>query len=78
MKTDETYEILTIPAGRSSGAIRIPIIDNQVYQPAEKTFTLQLRLEGGQGNACRRRCNADGHGHYHGRRPGSGGERLGS
>ena len=42
VKTDETYEIFTIPAGRSSGAIRIPITDDQVYESADETFTLQL------------------------------------
>ena len=40
--TDQTYKIFTIPANRDTGAIRIPITDNQVYGPAEKTFTLQL------------------------------------
>ena len=41
-----TYKIFRISALQPSHLIRIPIIDNQVYQPAEKTFTLQLRLEG--------------------------------
>ena len=41
-----TYKIFRISVQQPSHLIRIPIIDNQVYQPAEKTFTLQLRLEG--------------------------------
>ena len=41
-----TYKIFRISALQHTRLIRIPIIDNQVYQPAEKTFTLQLRLEG--------------------------------
>ena len=36
----------TVGSGRGSATIRIPIIDDQVYELAEKTFTLQLRLEG--------------------------------
>ena len=32
----------TVGSGQGSATIRIPIIDNQVYEPAEKTFTLQL------------------------------------
>ena len=42
METGQTYKILNIPAGRSSGTIRIPIIDDQVYESADETFTLQL------------------------------------
>ena len=34
--------ILNIPAGQSSGIIRIPITDDQVYESADETFTLQL------------------------------------
>ena len=41
-----TYKIFRISTHQPSHLISIPIIDNQVYQPAEKTFTLQLRLEG--------------------------------
>ena len=41
-----TYKIFRISTHQPTHLIRIPIIDNQVYQPAEKTFTLQLRLEG--------------------------------
>ena len=40
--TAQTYKVFTIPAGQSSGAIRIPITDDQVYEPADETFTLQL------------------------------------
>ena len=40
--TGQTYKILNIPAGQSSGAIRIPIIDDQAYESADETFTLQL------------------------------------
>ena len=36
----------TVGSGRGSATIRIPIIDDQVYELAEKTFTLQLWLEG--------------------------------
>ena len=42
VETGQTYKILNIPAGRSSGAIRIPITDDQVYESADETFTLQL------------------------------------
>ena len=42
VETGQTYKILTIPAGRSSGIIRIPITDDQVYESADETFTLQL------------------------------------
>ncbi len=42
VETGQTYKILNIPAGRSSGAIRIPIIDDQVYESADETFTLHL------------------------------------
>ena len=42
VETGQTYKMLNIPAGRSSGAIRIPIIDDQVYESADETFTLQL------------------------------------
>ena len=42
VETGQTYKILNIPAGQSSGAIRIPIIDDQVYESADETFTLQL------------------------------------
>ena len=42
VETGQTYKILNIPAGRSSGTIRIPIIDDQVYESADETFTLQL------------------------------------
>ena len=40
--TGQTYKIFSIPANRDTGAIRIPITDNQVHGPAKKTFTLQL------------------------------------
>ena len=40
--TAQTYKVFTIPAGQSSGTIRIPITDDQVYEPADETFTLQL------------------------------------
>ncbi len=42
VETGQTYKMLNIPAGQSSGAIRIPIIDDQVYESADETFTLQL------------------------------------
>ena len=42
VETGQTYKILSIPASRSSGTIRIPITDDQVYESADETFTLQL------------------------------------
>ena len=42
VKTGQTYKILTILANRSSGTILIPIIDDEVYESAGETFTLQL------------------------------------
>ena len=42
VETGQTYKILVIPAGQSSATIRIPIIDDQVYESADETFTLQL------------------------------------
>ena len=42
VETGQTYKILNIPASRSSGTILIPIIDDQVYESAGETFTLQL------------------------------------
>ena len=42
VETGQTYKILTIPAGQSSATIRIPITDDQVYESADETFTLQL------------------------------------
>ena len=48
--TDQTYKILNIPAGQSTGIIRIPITDNQVYGPAKKTFTLQLTNQNNKAN----------------------------
>ena len=42
VETDQTYKILSIPASRSSGVIRIPIIDDRMYESADETFTLQL------------------------------------
>ena len=42
VETGQTYKMLTIPAGRSSGTILIPMIDDQVYESADETFTLQL------------------------------------
>ena len=42
VETGQTYKILNIPAGRSSGTIRIPVTDDQVYESADETFTLQL------------------------------------
>ena len=40
--TGQTYKILNIPAGQNSATIRIPITDDQVYESADETFTLQL------------------------------------
>ena len=40
--TAQAYKTFTISEGQGTGAIRIPITDNQVYGPANKTFTLQL------------------------------------
>ena len=42
VETGQTYKILNIPAGQSSGTIRIPITDDQVYESADETFILQL------------------------------------
>ena len=42
VESDQIYKILTIPAGWTSGAIRIPITDDQVYESANETFTLHL------------------------------------
>ena len=42
VETGQTYKILNIPAGQSSATIRIPITDDQVYESADETFTLQL------------------------------------
>ena len=42
VEAGQIYKILNIPAGRSSATIRIPITDDQVYESADKTFTLQL------------------------------------
>ena len=42
METGQTYKILNIPAGQSRATIRIPITDDQVYESAAETFTLQL------------------------------------
>ena len=42
VETGQTYKILTIPASQRSAAIRIPITDDQVYESADETFTLQL------------------------------------
>ena len=42
VETGQAYKILNIPAGQSSGIIRIPITDDQVYESADETFTLQL------------------------------------
>ena len=42
VETGQTHKILDIPAGQSSGTIRIPITDDQVYESADETFTLQL------------------------------------
>ena len=42
VETGQNYKILNIPAGRSSATIRIPITDDQVYESADETFTLQL------------------------------------
>ena len=71
-----TYKIFRISTHQPSHLISIPIIDNQVYQTRREDLHSATKAGGRQGNACRRRCNADRHGHYHGRRPGSGGERL--
>ena len=48
--TGQTYKIFTIPANRDTDAIRIPITDNHVYGPAEKTFTLQLTNHNNKAN----------------------------
>ena len=40
--TGETFKLFTIPSNRGMATIRIPITDDQVYEAAEKTFTLQL------------------------------------
>ena len=50
VETGQTYKILTIPASRSSGAIRIPIVDDQVYESAGETFTLQLTNHNNKAN----------------------------
>ena len=42
VETGQNYKILNIPAGQSRATIRIPITDDQVYESAAKTFTLQL------------------------------------
>ena len=42
VETGQTYKILSIPGGQSSATIRIPITDDQVYESANETFTLQL------------------------------------
>ena len=42
VESGQTYKILNIPAGQSSGIIRIPITNDQVYESADETFTLQL------------------------------------
>ena len=42
VETGQTYKILSIPASRNSGTIRVPIIDDQVYESADETLTLQL------------------------------------
>ena len=42
VETGQAYKILNIPAGQSSATIRIPITDDQVYESADETFTLQL------------------------------------
>ena len=38
----QTYKTFSIYGAPGTGVIRIPITDNQVYGPANKTFTLQL------------------------------------
>ena len=42
VNTGETFKLFTIPANRGMATIRIPITDDQVYEAADKTFTLQL------------------------------------
>ena len=42
VETGQAYKILNIPAGQSRATIRIPITDDQVYESADETFTLQL------------------------------------
>ena len=42
VNTGQTYKIFNIPANGGAATIRIPIMDNEVYGPAKKTFTLQL------------------------------------
>ena len=48
VETGQTYKILNIPAGQSSATIRIPITDDQVYESADETFTLQLTNDNNQ------------------------------
>ena len=38
----QTSKIFSLQGGQGTGVIRIPVTDNQVYGPGEKTFTLQL------------------------------------
>ena len=42
VETGQTYKLLSIPGGQSSATIRVPITDDQVYESANETFTLQL------------------------------------
>ena len=44
----ESYKVVTIPGIQGSATIRIPIADDQVYEPSDKTFSLQLRFHAGR------------------------------
>ena len=48
VETGQAYKILNIPAGQSSGIIRIPITDDEVYESADETFSLQLTNDNNQ------------------------------
>ena len=50
VETGQAYKIHNIPAGQSSGIIRIPITDDEVYESAEETFTLQLTNQNNKAN----------------------------
>ena len=77
VESDQIYKILTIPAGRGTGAIRIPITDDQVYESANETFTLHLTNHNNKATLGRR-CNIpDSHRRHHRRRPEAGGECVG-
>ena len=48
VESGQAYKILNIPAGQSSGIIRIPITDDEVYESADETFSLQLTNDNNQ------------------------------